>query len=87
MTIEDLMFGTDLKQGDEKRLGEGYKRTFNVMKDGIFRTPDEIARLSGNRLDSALRYLRYMKARGHRYNKMRKERGLYMYQILPSFDE
>jgi hypothetical protein len=84
LSIEEALRGVDYSAPrDEKRLGEGYRRTFDVMKDGTWRTPDEIAKLSGCRLDSALRFMRYAKAQGHQYNKRYKENGVYEYQIIP----
>lgn len=70
-------------QTDVKRLGEGYKRVFDLMKDSQWRTPEEIAELSHTRLDSALRFLRYAKAQGHGYHKRSLGKGLYIYRIIP----
>ncbi len=83
LSIEDLFRGADYEHSrDAKRLGIGYRKTLDLMKDGQWRTPNEIAELSHNRVDSALRYLRYMKAQGHIYNKRYRGNGLNEYQII-----
>lgn len=85
-SIDEMLQG-DLTQKDRKRLTGGYLRVFNVMKDGVYRSPEQISEESGVRLDSALRMCRLMKQRGHGYGKMPCGNGFFMYQIIPSFDE
>lgn len=87
MSIEDLFHGPDIKPKDKKRLGEGYERTFALMKDSAWRTPEQIAEGARVRLDSGLRYLRYAKARGHGYEKRLVRNGLYEYRIIPKCEE
>lgn len=86
MTIEDAIQG-NISQADRKRIGKGYLRVFNVMKDGEWHTPDEIAQESDTRIDTALRCCRLMKKRGHGYEKSHLGNGLYSYKITPSFQE
>lgn len=87
MSIEDMLMGSDISSRDEKRLGEGYKRVFNLMKDGFWRTPEQIASGSSTRLDTALRMLRYAKQRGHLYFKRLVKNGLYEYKIISQHSE
>lgn len=83
LSIEDVLRGSDYDpKRDEQRLGEGYRRTFEVMKDGHWRTPQEIAELSGCRLDSALRFVRLTKKFGHTVNKEYVDHGIWKYQIV-----
>lgn len=83
--IFSMLRGSDLDaKRDEKRLGAGYQRTLEVMKDGQWRTPEAMAKQSGNRIDSALRYWRYMKQAGHECNKKYVRDGLYLYQVIPN---
>lgn len=87
-TIDEMIVGdTPLSNKDLKRLEGHYLTVFNVVKDGRWRYPDQIAQETGVRLDSALRMLRLMKARGHGYRKNYEGNGLYAYQIIPSFNE
>ena len=88
LSLEDIWQGSDLKpERDHDRIGAGYMRVFELMKDTNWRSPQEIADMSKTRLDSGLRYLRYMKKRGHGYSKKLIRNGLYLYQIIPSFQE
>lgn len=83
-SLFDTFRGSDLQpERDCKRLGAGYKRLFEAMKDGTWFTPEAMAVQSQNRLDSALRYWRYMKKAGHTCNKKYVGNGLYLYQVIP----
>lgn len=86
-SIEDCIQGTNLTNKDRKRLTGGYMRVFNVMKDANYRNPDQIAVESNVRLDSALRHIRMMQERGHTKEMKHLGNGLYLYRIIPSFDE
>ncbi len=83
MTMEDMFQGSDLDhERDSKRLGEGFKRTLEVMRDEQWHTPEEIAAKSHNRLDSCLRYVRYLKKQGYTVEKRYEQNGIYLYRAL-----
>lgn len=86
-SIEEAMQGECLTPKDRKRLAGAYEKVFAVMKDGKQRTPDQISSESGVRLDSALRHVRTMKKRVAFWEKKNVGKGLYLYRIIPSFEE
>ncbi len=80
MAIDEILVGSDYQPArDSKRLGKGYQKVKEIMSDGLARSPDEIAMLSGQRLDSALRFVRLMRKQGYIITKDYKENGLYLY--------
>ena len=85
--VDDMIVGSDIAPSDLKRLSGQYLTVFNVVKDGRWRYPDQIASETGVRLDSALRQVRRMKQRGHGYEKNPEGNGLYAYRITASFQE
>ncbi len=83
-TLFDALRGSDITQSDKKRLGAGYLRVFNLMKDGQYRTPEQIAEGSNTRIDSSLRYIRYCKQQGHKVESESKGGGLHLYRVIVS---
>jgi hypothetical protein len=70
---------------DHQRLASQYDRVFKAMRDGRWRTPQEIERLtdcSWASISARLRDMRKEKFGQHRVNREYVGNGLYMYQLL-----
>jgi hypothetical protein len=72
---------------DHKRLAGQCLRVFNAMKDGGWRTFDQIADLTGDpapSISAQLRHLRKERFGGHLVNRRHVGSGLYEYQLVVS---
>ena len=73
---------------DQKRLSGQILRVYNLMKDGKFRTLDEIAKSTGDphaSISAQLRHLRKARFGSHEVNKQprgSREKGLFEYQLI-----
>ncbi len=83
--IETELRGSDLKPEDRKRLGAGYRRVVEVMKDGNWHDMRSVAFRSETELDSAKRYVRHMKKQGYKVERRNEGGGLNLYRALPLF--
>jgi hypothetical protein len=74
-------------EADHKRLSLQHVRIKELMKDGVWRTLDEIARATGDpaaSVSAQLRHLRKPRFGAHIVNKRRRngpEGGLWEYQV------
>lgn len=73
---------------DQKRLSGQIERVYNLMKDGKYRTLDEISKLTGDphaSISAQLRHLRKARFGSHTVNKQNRgnrENGLFEYQLI-----
>ena len=70
---------------DHARLVSQYDKVFRAMRDGHWRTPAEIERLTGYSwasISARLRDMRKEKFGGHKINREYVGNGLYMYQLI-----
>lgn len=78
--------GADIKpERDNKRLTKQYDAIFNLMKDGKWRTLNEIARQLGYgeaSISAQLRHCRKPRNGGHTLNREYVGDGLYKYQLI-----
>lgn len=81
--------GSDYKpELDERRLTSQLERIFNLMKDGEWRTLQEIAKITSDpqaSISAQLRHLRKPKFGSHTVNKRRRgeeTKGLFEYQLI-----
>ena len=79
----------DVQEFDQARLAGQILKTFNCMKDGAWRTIDEIHSLTGvphTSVSAQLRHLRKAKFGGHQVDRRaRRDRryGLFEYRLIP----
>ena len=72
-------------QRDNKRLGNQLTKIFELMKDGKFRTLDEINRITCEpqaSISAQLRHLKKVRFGSHTLNKKYLGNGLYTYQLI-----
>lgn len=77
--------GTYEPKRDQARLGAQMDRVHQVMKDGQWRTLEEISRLTGDgiaAISARLRDFRKEKFGAHTVNRRYVENGLFEYQLL-----
>lgn len=70
---------------DRRRLRGQIKRIFDLMKDGRYRSLDEIASITGDphaSVSAQLRNMRKPKFGGHIVNRRYINNGLYQYQLV-----
>ena len=70
---------------DYKRLNEQYQKIFDLMKDGEWRSLEEISRATGAPPASAsaqMRHARKTRFGSHTVNKKYMGDGLYLYQLV-----
>lgn len=83
-TILDFHGCTFNEALDGDRLRGIRKRVFDVMKDGLWRTKEEIAAITGDKEESIGRRLRELKAMGYGYEIHRRgdpKLGIWEYKI------
>ncbi len=69
---------------DSARLSGQIKRVYDCMKDGAWRTLDDISRITGDphaSISAQLRHLRKKRFGSHVINKQYIDNGLYKYQL------
>src|SRR5688572_12420258 len=79
---------------DQSRLERQIDRIFNVMKDGVWRSVDEIAELTKDEttgfaykatsISAQLRNLKKPENGSHTLNRRHEGNGFYRFQIIPS---
>jgi len=78
--------GSDYQpERDDHRLNEQYAKIFDLMKDGEWRSLDEISKATGAPAPSAsaqLRHARKIRFGNHTVNKKYMGDGLYLYQLI-----
>lgn len=77
--------GTTIQKGDEERLGKQYKSVFDLMKDGIERTPEEMEEATGYRwssINARLRDMRKPKFGSHTVLRESYGHGIFGYRLL-----
>ena len=75
---------------DSERLTGQLLRIFEVVKDGRWRTLNEIALLTGDpeaSISAQLRHLRKTRFGSHEVEKQYVDRGLYKYRVLLNEDK
>ncbi len=83
MSIDDAFYhGQNLTETDQKRLRGDLKKVFDAMSDGKWYSPDELSRISGVRIDSALRHWRRLRELGFECNMKPMGGGLNLYQVI-----
>lgn len=83
--------GSDYEpEDDDKRLSGQINRIFNLMKDGVWRTLEEIEKTTDDpqaSISAQLRHLRKQRFGEHTVNKQRRgdrKNGLFEYQLIES---
>lgn len=78
--------GSDyLPERDNERLTRQHDKVFNLMKDGEWRTLDEISEAIKEpqaSISAQLRHLRKARFGGHTVNKVYQGNGLFKYQLI-----
>lgn len=78
--------GSDYKpERDNIRLGAQLERIFNLMKDGAWRTLEEIELKTGDpqaSISAQIRHLKKQRFGGHTVNKEYVGNGLFKYQLI-----
>lgn len=72
---------------DHKRLGKQYLRTWNCMKDGQWRTLEQISKETGDpqaSISARMRDFRKSKFGGHSVERKHIDSGLFAYRLLVS---
>jgi hypothetical protein len=78
---------------DQKRLTGQILRVFNLMRDGKWRTLDEIASATGDphaSISAQLRHLRKSRFGAHTVNRQsrgERDHGLFEYQLVPAIQK
>jgi DNA-binding IclR family transcriptional regulator len=88
LNASDLRFnGSDYdRERDDARLSGQALRIFDLMKDGQWRTLNQIASATGDppaSVSAQLRHLRKSRFGSHAVNKRHLGNGLYEYQVIP----
>jgi hypothetical protein len=71
---------------DNARLGAQIIRVFEAMKDGQWRSLQEIAAITGDpesSISAQLRHLRKQRFGGHKVEREYRGNGLHVYQLTP----
>jgi hypothetical protein len=79
-----------IPERDHERLTTQLARVFNCMKDSKWRTLEEISTITGDpepSVSAQLRHLRKRRFGSHTVNRKHISRGLFKYQLEPSWDE
>jgi hypothetical protein len=78
--------GSDYRpERDDRRLNEQYQKIFDLMKDGEWRSLEEISKATGSPPASAsaqMRHARKPRFGNHTINKKYMGEGLYLYQLI-----
>jgi hypothetical protein len=72
---------------DDARLSGQIERVYRLMRDGEWRTLDEIARATGDpqaSVSAQLRHLRKARFGGHRVDREYDGAGLHRYRLIPN---
>lgn len=70
---------------DNVRLGKQITKIFDLMKDGVFRSLQEIESITGEpqaSISAQLRHLRKKRFGEHTVNKRHEGNGFYRYQLI-----
>lgn len=85
MSYDDLFAGSDYEPArDDARLLSQQERVYECMKDGEWRTLEEIRAITGDppaSISAQLRHLRKEKHGGHIVEKEHRGNGLYAYRV------
>ena len=76
-------------QRDNKRLGNQLTKIFELMKDGVYRSLNEIAAITGEpeaSISAQLRHLRKKRFGSHDVNKRHEGNGFYKYQLIVKWE-
>jgi len=72
---------------DEQRLTKQYIRIFELMRDGQWRSLNEIEKLTGDppaSISAQLRHMRKPRFGSHKVDKKYEGSGLYLYRLIPN---
>lgn len=88
MTTQNRFDGAEyMPTRDDARLTGQLLRVWGAMKDGHWRTLEQIAKLTGDpqaSVSAQLRHLRKPRFGGHQVEKRYLGRGLYEYRLIPN---